>query len=139
MKKFKNKDAYRLITYYCPYCKKIEYVWNSGDIESLSQIYCAECAYPISKATRHQGKYKGPQIPELTPLGIRWFVTESKELYIKRIKQQIIDMADNLFKGTTREIVEKSLIEAYLPNKVYLVDPLTLNFEEQIEILLNTE
>jgi len=139
MNKFKNIDAYRLVTYYCRRCNKTEYVWNSNDMVIPNQIQCIECDYPTPKVTRHRGKYLGPQIQELTPLGIRWFVTESKELYIKRIKQQIADMGNELFQDTTREIVEASLISAYLPGTVHLVDPLTLNFEEQIEVLLHTK
>jgi len=137
MKEFKNKDAYKLIRYHCAGCGTIEYVWNSGDTEVPDKIQCARCPYPALRARTNQGRNPDIQIPGLTPLGIRWFVTESKKLYIKRIKQQIIDMKDVLFQDTSREIVEKSLIEAYLPGEVHLVDPLTLNFEEQVEVLLS--
>lgn len=137
MKKFKHKDAYRLVTYYCFYCKKTEYIWNSRDMECFDRIHCSECDSPIPKVTRHQGKYRGPQIPELTPLGLRWFIVETEELYTARIKKQIKEMADDLFKDTTRKIVEKSLIEAFIPDQIRLVDPLTLNFEGQVQVLLS--
>jgi len=135
MNKYKNKNAYKLMRYRCSKCRKIEWIWNSGDQAIIEEVDCPECScvsLPVIGLVTFQ-------IPELTPLGIRWFVTESKELYTKRIKQQVADMEDNLFQDTTREIVKKSLIDAYTPDKVYLVDPLTLNFEEQVEILLNTD
>jgi len=136
MNEYKYIFAYCLLPYWCEKCNQYEWIWNSGDTDLLEDVRCVKCSENMKLVLE---KFPAPRIPELTPLGIRWFVTESKELYTKRIKQQIIDMEDNLFQDTTRKIVERSLIEAYTPDKVYLVDPLTLNFEEQIEILLNTD
>lgn len=136
MEKFKNKEAYKLMRYYCESCKQTEYIWNSGDTEVPQVIHCKEgCGATSRRIPTHRGKNPELQLPELTPLGIRWFITETKELYSTRIKKQIEEMADALFLDTTREIVERSLIEAYVPTAVRIVDPLTLNFEEQIQIL----
>lgn len=137
MKKFKNKDAFRLLRYYCPSCNKIEYIWNSQDITIPNTIECSECQIPNYRVKTNKGMCPELQIPELTPLGIRWFIIETKELYTSRIEKQIKVMADILFIDTTRDIVKNSLLSAFIPNQIQLVDPLTLNFEEQVQVLLS--
>lgn len=135
--KYKHSKAFALLEFHCNKCGKYEWIWNSGDHSISKEVNCSDCQVPMDLIpTLNHTLIK---IPELTPLGIRWFVVESEELYTKRIKQQVKEMDDALFQDTDRATVEVSLINAYTPTKVYLVDPLTLNFEEQIEILLNTD
>jgi hypothetical protein len=118
--KYKHNEAFCLMKYKCEKCGDIEYIWNSRDGVTPFSVSC-NCKEKGLK--QHIEWNNDICIPDLKPMGIRWFVDMTKERY-----QELIDLKKIFFKNLEYndidiEDFEKSALDTFDSNEPDIYDP----------------
>jgi len=118
--KYKHNEAFCIMKYQCEKCGDIEYFWNSRDGVTPFMVSC-NCEEKGLK--QHIEWNKDICIPDLKPMGIRWFVDMTKERYQDLIDIKINFIKNSEFNDIDIEDLVKSFLDAFDSNSPDIYDP----------------
>ena len=100
--KFNHAEAFCIMKYKCEACGHIEYLWNSRDGVTPFIIGCKKC----KGRSQHDEWARDVSIPNLNPMGIRWFIDLTKEKYLEHIRSVYTKENEPYHGKTAKEVIE---------------------------------